>query len=108
MNKIHYLRYLPMILLSWCLLMVGQGIAHSTEGLSPILGKRTSTQVTIWTTPKCNYCHRAKSYLQQRKIAYTEQDVSNRGIAVPVLFVCGQRMEGWNARKFEKLYAKCQ
>jgi len=33
-------------------------------------------QVTIYTTPFCGYCVRAKSLLQRRGIAYREIDVS--------------------------------
>ncbi|KAA0874508.1 glutaredoxin 3 [Nitrincola tapanii] len=33
-------------------------------------------QITIYTTPTCPFCHRAKYLLDQKKAAYTEIDVS--------------------------------
>jgi glutaredoxin len=105
MSKSHYLRYLSTLFLSLCLFVVGQSIANSTQSPSPVLA---DVQVTIWTAPNCGYCQRAKAYFRRKNISYTEVDVSDRGIAVPVIFVCGQRMDGWNVRRFEKLYAKCQ
>jgi glutaredoxin 3 len=35
------------------------------------------TDVTIYTTPLCGYCARAKSLLTRKKIAFTEVDVSD-------------------------------
>ncbi len=32
--------------------------------------------VTIYTTPTCHYCHLAKDYFNENKIAYKEFDVA--------------------------------
>lgn len=32
--------------------------------------------VTIYTTPTCSYCHRAKALLKRKNVNYTEVDVS--------------------------------
>jgi glutaredoxin 3 len=34
------------------------------------------TSVTIYTTPSCGYCARAKSLLKRKNVAFTEIDVS--------------------------------
>jgi glutaredoxin len=104
MKKSYYWHYLQTILLSLSILVASSGITNSSE-YPTILA---STNVTIWTTPKCHYCDKAKAYFQQRKIPYTEYDVSHRKIAVPVIFVCGQRMQGWDVQRFEQLYARCR
>lgn len=32
--------------------------------------------ITIYTTPTCSYCHRAKGLLRRKSVAFTEIDVS--------------------------------
>mgnify|MGYP001356724903 CR=1 FL=1 len=70
-------------------------------------------EVTIYTTPFCPYCHRAKRLLEKKGIRYTEIDVSGsaelRGLmmqrangryTVPQIFV-GERHVGGS----DELYA---
>ncbi|MBK8769714.1 MAG: glutaredoxin 3 [Rhizobiales bacterium] len=33
-------------------------------------------EITIYTTPFCGYCHRAKSLLKRKNVPFTEIDVS--------------------------------
>lgn len=37
----------------------------------------TSQEVTIYTTPSCGYCKKAKSFLDDHGVDFTEHDVSN-------------------------------
>ena len=49
-------------------------------------------QVTILTSPGCNYCHAAKNLLQQQDISYREVDLlKDRERAQQLLFQRGQR-----------------
>jgi len=34
-------------------------------------------KVTIYTTPTCPWCHRAKKFLQENQVAYEEKDVAS-------------------------------
>ncbi len=36
-----------------------------------------NAKVTVYTTRTCPYCHAAKKFLEDKKIAYTEVDVSS-------------------------------
>lgn len=33
--------------------------------------------VTIYTTPSCHFCHAAKEFFAENKVAYTEHDVAS-------------------------------
>jgi|WetSurMetagenome_2_1015567.scaffolds.fasta_scaffold57302_2 glutaredoxin len=65
------------------------------------------TKVFMLATPYCGYCKQARYYFRQRGIAWQEKDVSKQNIAVPVIFVCGQRMEGWSEGGFEYYLQHC-
>ena len=39
-------------------------------------------QVTIYTTPTCVYCKKAKAFFKEHNIAYSEKDVANDPAAV--------------------------
>lgn len=39
-------------------------------------------QVTIYTTPSCVYCKKAKAFFNQHNVTYSEKDVSNDQVAV--------------------------
>jgi glutaredoxin 3 len=66
-------------------------------------------QVTIYTTPLCSYCARAKALLRHKGFAFTEIDVSQddwrcdemrrtagRGRSVPQIFIDGHHVGGWD------------
>lgn len=74
-----------------------------------------SAEVQIYTTQTCSECLRAKHYLRANGIAYKEFDVEGDmalrkkfyaigGKAVPLLFVRGRRMEGFDPTEFNRLY----
>lgn len=35
------------------------------------------SQVTIYSTPSCHFCHAAKEFFAENNIAYTEHDVAS-------------------------------
>lgn len=35
------------------------------------------TQVTIYSTPVCHFCHAAKDFFKENNIVYTEHDVAS-------------------------------
>jgi glutaredoxin len=63
--------------------------------------------VVLYTTQRCGYCKKAKQFLRQSNINYTEYDVetSNKGKrdykklsgkGVPIILVGDQRMNGFS------------
>ena len=74
--------------------------------------------VIIYSTPTCPYCKRAKEYLSQKGISYTDYDVaSDRDKAkemlqksgqmgVPVILVDDQLVAGFNQSKLDELLSK--
>jgi glutaredoxin-like YruB-family protein len=74
---------------------------------------KTEHKVTIYTTPNCSICRKAKEYLAQNGIAFEEIDVaSDRRAAdemvqksgqmgVPVIIVDGVMLVGFNQFKLD-------
>ena len=71
--------------------------------------------VTIYTTPTCPWCTRAKEYFGRKGVAYVEKDVSQDYTAamemvqksgqqgVPVITVDGQVIVGFDQKRLERL-----
>lgn len=77
----------------------------------------TSVQVILYTTSTCTYCKRARSFLEQQKVPFTEyqldhdraaqQDfMSKGGRGVPLIFVGEDRMDGWSEGHLRELLRK--
>jgi len=75
-------------------------------------------KVVIYSTPTCPYCHRAKEYLKEKEIDFTDYNVAedrarteemiNKSgqMGVPVIIVDGEIMVGFNQALLDKLLAK--
>jgi glutaredoxin-like YruB-family protein len=73
-------------------------------------------EVTIYTTPTCPWCHKAKAWLRDKKIRYKEIDVtSDRSGAeemvrisgqtgVPVIVVGGEVIVGFNQNRLNEIF----
>ncbi len=79
--------------------------------------QKKGKQVVIYTTTACAHCRRAKEFLRERGIAFREMDVSASQRArkelqrlgargVPVLLIGGERMDGFEPKRFLALYRK--
>lgn len=80
-------------------------------------GRTAAQSVTIYTTTWCPSCKSAKRYFKQNNIAYTEYDVEKsakgkrdfkrlKGRGVPIILVGKQRLNGFRASSFRRLYAQ--
>lgn len=70
--------------------------------------------VTIYTTPTCGYCTKAKSYFREHSVPFTEYNVANDQrkaeemvhksgqMGVPVIDVHGKVIVGFNQPEIEK------
>jgi len=78
----------------------------------------SAKKVIIYSTPTCPHCHRAKEFLSQKSIAYTEYNVAadrekakemitkSGQIGVPVIIIDDVVVVGFNQSKIEDLLAK--
>ncbi len=70
--------------------------------------------ITLYTTPSCTYCRKAKDYLRQNHIRFTEHDVArdqrraeemvrkSGQMGVPVIDVNGRIIVGFNQPEIER------
>lgn len=73
--------------------------------------------VTVYSTPTCPWCTKAKSYLEERGIAFEEKDVSvdvaaaremvrlSGQMSVPVLVIDGNVVKGFDKKRIDELLA---
>ncbi len=71
-------------------------------------------KVLIYTTPTCPFCHQVKDYLTEKKIVFTDYDVTTDNdkaqemidksgqMGVPVLDVEGKIIVGFDREAIEK------
>jgi glutaredoxin-like YruB-family protein len=74
-------------------------------------------KVVTYSTPTCPYCKRAKEYLSQKGISYTDIDVAqdrekaremaekSGQMSVPVIIIDGEIVVGFNQVQLDKLLA---
>lgn len=73
--------------------------------------------VVVYSTPTCPWCKKAKDYLTQKGIAYTNYDVAadrdkakemidkSKQMGVPVITIDNQVVIGFNQPQLDKLLA---
>jgi glutaredoxin/predicted RNA-binding Zn-ribbon protein involved in translation (DUF1610 family) len=90
----------------------GKALLHGSRSGGSTPG--VVADVEIYTTSYCYTCKIAKAYMRRHGIAYTEHDVEadierrrefydRGGKGTPLIFVRGQRMEGFDVNEFQKL-----
>lgn len=70
--------------------------------------------VTIYSTPSCQYCHMAKEFFKANNVAYTEHDVASDvekrkemversgQMGVPVIFIGDEMIVGFDKAKISQ------
>lgn len=70
--------------------------------------------ITLYSTPSCTYCRKAKDYFRQNRVPFTEFDVSrdqrrademvrkSGQMGVPVIDINGRVIVGFNQPEIEK------
>jgi len=90
-------------------------IRHNSVSSTYADDEAIAKDVVIYTTTWCSVCKRAKAYLDEQGIIYSEYDVEKdtkgkrdyaqmRGRGVPIIMVGGRRMNGFDAARFQRLY----
>jgi len=76
------------------------------------------TKVTVYATPSCPWCHKAKDWLKENKVKFTDIDVSTDQKAaavmveksgqngVPVIDIDGQIIIGFDLPKLKTILHK--
>ncbi len=77
----------------------------------------TKSQVTIYSTPTCHFCHTAKDFFEENKIAFTEHNVASDlekrqemiqksgQMGVPVIIVDDQVIVGFDEDRLREVLA---
>lgn len=89
----------------------------TVEPFVPFKSNRPSRgkSVVMYSTAWCGFCRKARNYLKQNKIPFTEYDVEKsekgrrdykklNGRGVPILLIGDKRMNGFNVNRFKQLY----
>lgn len=75
-------------------------------------------EVHLYSTQWCGYCDKARQYFKKQNIAFTEYDIELSHLAmlryvslggtggVPLITVDGEKMQGFSASGFQRLYLK--
>jgi glutaredoxin-like protein NrdH len=74
-------------------------------------------QITIYTQPTCQVCHRLKKFLAQKEIEYAEKDVTTDDKAfahllalgfstTPIIFIGDQVITGFDETTLQQLLSK--
>ena len=80
-----------------------------------IEGKALKKRVVMYSTEWCGVCKKAKNYFNANNISFREYDIEKdekrakefkklNGRGVPLILVGKQRMSGFSASSFEKMY----
>ncbi|MBD3647464.1 MAG: DUF4124 domain-containing protein [Pseudomonadales bacterium] len=75
------------------------------------------SRVTMYSATWCGVCRKAKDYFQSNNISFVEYDVENSargkrdyqrmgGQGVPIILVGKQRLNGFSAAAFERIYQR--
>ena len=103
---------------------VAQAVVGEAEDKGPEAGpagekkefRVRPAEVTIYTTPTCPWCHKAKAWFRDKKIRYKEVDVTTdkRGVeemvrisgqtGVPVIVVGGEVIVGFNQNRLNEIF----
>jgi mycoredoxin len=112
-------KYLRLVLTYGCILGLGLTFGHFApqfyQSLKPQYVEGDfrsfydgSTEVAVYGTPTCPYCAKARAFLRDRHIQFSDFDITNNAKArqsfanlgsqsVPVILVGRRRINGFNA-----------
>ncbi len=80
-----------------------------------ITERKRATNVVMYSTSWCGYCKQAAQHFRKNKIPFTEYDIEKseqaakeykklNGRGVPIILIGSQRMNGFSASSFDKIY----
>jgi mycoredoxin len=80
-----------------------------TEGDYAAYFPNPATQVVVYGTPTCPYCHTVRTYLTEHGIAFADYDLATsrqakeaygklKGVGVPLVLIGDRRIDGYNEK----------
>lgn len=102
--------------------IIGEVSSYSSVSVEPfvfdpnLITKRSrSKSVVMYSTSWCGVCKKAARHFRQKKIPFTEYDIEKSARAaqeyrrlnargVPVILIGDQRMNGFSAKDFDRIY----
>jgi len=86
-------------------------VLHANHGASTV--PVVKDQLVMYATQSCGYCKKARNYMAQNDISYTERDLNADPTArqhwealdadgVPFFTLNGKQMQGWSSRALEQ------
>ena len=80
------------------------------------MSKNSAPRITLYSTRRCPHCHQARAWLLQRKLRFRDLDIERNARAfkefqrlgargVPVLVIDGQRVDGFDPKRLQRLLA---
>jgi glutaredoxin len=80
-----------------------------------ITTRKESKSVVMYSTSWCGYCKKAAQHFHKNNIPFTEYDIEKdkkaaqeykdlKGRGVPIILIGNQRMNGFDAGSFDKIY----
>lgn len=78
-------------------------------------GGHESSTLVMYSTSRCGYCKKARTYFKKKGIAYTERNIETSrrakleydklgAFSVPVFLYKGQQMTGFSTNRFSQFY----
>jgi len=102
--------------------VTGNVSSYSSVSVEPLLTETTpgdqsgeAKSVVMYATSWCGYCRKARKHFRANGIAFKEYDIEKsksaaaafkklNGRGVPVILIGGQRMNGFSAETFDRIY----
>lgn len=85
------------------------------ERLPPAPAAAPAREVVLYSTRRCGFCRQARAHFRAQGIPFTEYDIETTargardfrrlgGRGVPIILIGEQRMDGFSAPLFDRLY----
>ncbi|OOZ42867.1 glutaredoxin family protein [Solemya elarraichensis gill symbiont] len=110
---------MPRVIFVALLLLLAAAASVQAASVQHAKGAKTQPEVIFYSASWCGICRRARNYFNSHQIPFTEYDVEKtregmdafrryRARGVPLIFVDGQRMDGFSVARFRQLYRPVQ
>lgn len=110
---------MPRIIIASLLLLLTVAASAQAAPAQNAKGAKTQPEVIFYSASWCGICRKARNYFNSHQIPFTEYDVEKtregmdafrryRARGVPLIFVNGQRMDGFSVARFRQLYRPVQ
>lgn len=90
------------------------GVAGANAMVQDAEAREAAPAIELYSASYCGECKRAKAYMNGKGIEFVDYDIEHDidkrrefyargGVAIPLFFIHGEKMEGFDAQRFESL-----